>query len=490
MSRARAICLTLLLSSALAPLAEARAGAELGPNRWGLPGLGQTTVVPETRGAPLRLGLWGDTATLDAEHGIDVNLGTQDLTSRSLRFQLGVRAARNVLLSASLPYRFVSLQDGESFNGIGDLEIGGVVRWFSVGRTAVGAWGIVRVPTGDEAGLSTQKLEGEYGLTTTARFFEGGLAPELRWHLNLGYRLNKNENDGYAGAPGLPSQVGAFFPSYPAVDADEGGGRNDQLLIRSAVEFQRSWGHLFLELSTDWFVDDPDISFRENHSWFTPGIHLGHDDGVSLTAAWAIGLFADDPDTDYEPRLPDWHLQVGVSMPIFLGGRDRDDDFVPDSEDACPDEPEDIDGFADEDGCPDLDNDGDGVIDALDLAPDLMEDFDGFEDEDGRPDLDNDGDGIPDTQDRCPLRAEDFDGFEDDDGCPDVVLDADGDGILDGDDDCPQEPEDFDGFEDDDGCPELDNDLDGILDADDACPDQAENYDGIDDEDGCPEDAN
>jgi outer membrane protein OmpA-like peptidoglycan-associated protein len=87
------------------------------------------------------------------------------------------------------------------------------------------------------------------------------------------------------------------------------------------------------------------------------------------------------------------------------------------------------------------------------------EDVDGFEDEDGCPDPDNDGDGILDVDDACPDDAEDVDGFEDEDGCPDP--DNDGDGILDGDDgpqgECMNEPEDFDGDADLDGCPEEDS---------------------------------
>ena len=78
--------------------------------------------------------------------------------------------------------------------------------------------------------------------------------------------------------------------------------------------------------------------------------------------------------------------------------------------------------------------------------------MDGFQDEDGCPDLDSDGDGIPDTTDQCPLKAEDRDGFEDADGCPDE--DNDNDRIHDIDDKCPLEPETFNGVEDDDGCPD------------------------------------
>ncbi len=52
--------------------------------------------------------------------------------------------------------------------------------------------------------------------------------------------------------------------------------------------------------------------------------------------------------------------------------------------------------------CPELDKDGDGVKNGVDLAPTEPEDKDGFEDEDGKPDPDNDQDGILDVDDSCP----------------------------------------------------------------------------------------
>jgi outer membrane protein OmpA-like peptidoglycan-associated protein len=98
---------------------------------------------------------------------------------------------------------------------------------------------------------------------------------------------------------------------------------------------------------------------------------------------------------------------------------DRDQDGVDDAADGCPDEPEDRDGFEDDDGCPDPDNDHDGIPDDKDRCPNAAEDRDGFEDDDGCPDPDNDLDGIPDETDRCPLAAEVVNGVDDLDGCPD-----------------------------------------------------------------------
>jgi outer membrane protein OmpA-like peptidoglycan-associated protein len=133
----------------------------------------------------------------------------------------------------------------------------------------------------------------------------------------------------------------------------------------------------------------------------------------------------------------------------------------------------------------DNDPDKDGIVGDADKCPNDPEDKDGFQDDDGCPDPDNDGDGIPDTVDKCPNEAEDKDGFQDDDGCPDP--DNDGDGIPDAADKCPNEPEDKDGFQDEDGCPDPDNDGDGVLDANDKCPSEPETKNGYQDEDGCPD---
>jgi OOP family OmpA-OmpF porin len=118
---------------------------------------------------------------------------------------------------------------------------------------------------------------------------------------------------------------------------------------------------------------------------------------------------------------------------------DKDGDGIPDNVDKCPSDPENYNGFEDEDGCPDdPDTDGDGIADSKDQCIMEPEDKDGYLDTDGCPDLDNDADGIPDSADKCPDKPEDFDGFEDTDGCPDP--DNDGDTVLDVDDFCPNTP--------------------------------------------------
>jgi outer membrane protein OmpA-like peptidoglycan-associated protein len=75
------------------------------------------------------------------------------------------------------------------------------------------------------------------------------------------------------------------------------------------------------------------------------------------------------------------------------------------------------------------DRDGDTILDADDRCPDEPEDFDGYEDEDGCPEKgptkptisDRDGDTIPDDRDRCPDTPESKNGIDDEDGCPELM---------------------------------------------------------------------
>jgi outer membrane protein OmpA-like peptidoglycan-associated protein len=117
------------------------------------------------------------------------------------------------------------------------------------------------------------------------------------------------------------------------------------------------------------------------------------------------------------------------------------------------------------------DRDGDGYLDPKDKCPDQPENFQGFQDDDGCPDdSDTDGDGITDIKDSCVLEPEDKDGYLDEDGCPE--LDNDLDTLADATDKCALEAEDPDGYEDDDGCPDLDNDKDTVADVKDQCPNE------------------
>jgi outer membrane protein OmpA-like peptidoglycan-associated protein len=68
-------------------------------------------------------------------------------------------------------------------------------------------------------------------------------------------------------------------------------------------------------------------------------------------------------------------VRYRFDAPRHEGFEDSDGDGIPDRADKCRNEPEDVDGFQDEDGCPDRDNDEDGIPDIDDECPDLKGDL-------------------------------------------------------------------------------------------------------------------
>jgi len=103
--------------------------------------------------------------------------------------------------------------------------------------------------------------------------------------------------------------------------------------------------------------------------------------GFGATTEFDIGFGIEFHVGDrHRPTAEELRLAQGDPPP------DRDGDGIPDAQDACPDRPEDKDGFEDADGCPDIDNDRDGVLDIADKCPNVPETYNGYEDEDGCPD--------------------------------------------------------------------------------------------------------
>ncbi len=82
---------------------------------------------------------------------------------------------------------------------------------------------------------------------------------------------------------------------------------------------------------------------------------------------------------------------LGAALPPLPVGTDVDGDGFDYYADACPEEPEDVDGNLDGDGCPDPDDDGDGIADVDDACPREAESFNDFDDDDGcfdvKPDI-------------------------------------------------------------------------------------------------------
>ena len=372
--------------------------------------------------------------------------------------------------------------------GLGDTQVSGKLAFPTLPHVKLGAYGEVNFPTGSqERGFTTDSRDFLAMGLLTLDFTDLNSFVPTRLHVNAGYQWNRNEDSGYGIlSPDYPDSSGYWPPAYPPRSGTD-DTYNDQILFNAAVEFPAPQVTIFVEFEWDQFpnIDQLPAGLDKNTYWLTPGVSIPVGGGFEIKGAGDINLNPGDKESIQ--NVPDWGVWFSIGKSGAVIAQDSDGDGIADKEDNCPDQPEDVDGYDDGDGCPDPDNDADGIPDGQDKCPDLAEDIDGFEDGDGCPDLDNDQDGVPDAQDRCPNEPEDFDGDADDDGCPDLLKDSDSDGVADDLDRCPLQAEDADGFQDEDGCPDLDNDLDGIPDAEDQCPNSPESFNGFEDEDGCPD---
>jgi len=282
-------------------------------------------------------------------------------------------------VGAALP---VLLQDGDRLRGIGlsekklDRAAFGDARVYGKARLA-GAPGdlgiaaaasvVVVLPTGDDGDFA-----GEQGTVVEWRIAGGWRAERWAIAANAGARFRSEEvvllspsrpngNEligalaGEVAVPVVGSLIGGddrvwAIGEVEAVLGDSIGGAS----VRGPSPVEARWG----------------VRARVSEGW-------------SVSAGMGAGL------TPAEVGSPAWRVMAMATYSSGAGSAGRGDwdgDGVRDDVDRCVAEPEDRDGWADSDGC---------------------------------PDPDDDVDGIPDDEDKCPREAEDFDGYDDADGCPD-----------------------------------------------------------------------
>lgn len=415
----------------------------------------------------------------------------QDLQSGTLRMNVVLGVARYLELGISVPLHFDLIADSIKASkltgsGAGDPTLSAKTGFAAAGDHILdfGLLVSATLPTKSPKGFLPKHTGSlDAGDTAPPRFFSSYASG---WSARALATLDLTR---------LETPIP--FRAHAGAGLKNAGVGKDRLLLGGGLEWVPiPYLGFFAEAQTETRSDRVSEALGKDLFQATAGFWANSDEGMFFSAGVHRRLSKADYTTYHKPEgggvfkyragaAPELALALTIGWSGMLAPQDMDKDGVPDSQDPCPNDAEDKDGFQDFDGCPERDNDEDSVSDGSDRCPLEPEDRDGIEDGDGCPDHDNDGDNIPDALDKCPHEPEDLDNIEDYDGCPD--LDNDKDGVLDAQDKCPTQPEDKDGYEDADGCPDPDNDGDRILDAMDKCPAEPETQNGFEDEDGCPD---
>ena len=329
---------------------------------------------------------------------------------------LNLGLADHIVLFVDMPYHFIIEEFGQRESNLGDLYFGARFNFFGTREDIfqIGAQATMTINTASLAS-SNQSFAGQVDKSP----YLGGWF-ELLLNFNAGDHVRIPIQAGYKLSTQGQTVTADLFVGN---EFTYGGGvlvmlGSDRFMI-SAEAFGRTAANKTVSF---WTKEETPVEVLGGFKWLPKfGFTLGVGGSAGVTSGYGA---------------PDWRVfaMLGYTMPAEEKAPDADGDGIQDDLDMCPTEAEDMDGFEDEDGCPDLDNDGDGIADVDDKCPNDPEDMDGFEDEDGCPDPDNEGDGILDVDDQCPNDP----GPPENNGCPDP--DRDGDGVPDRIDNCPDQP--------------------------------------------------
>ncbi|MCY1021495.1 OmpA family protein [Pyxidicoccus sp. MSG2] len=365
-----------------------------------------------------------------------------------------------------------------------------VTDWLELGAQVpiVTQWGpdtsVLGVATPETAGLGTPWLQGRAGIFSEAD--EGPL--DLAVHLGVALPVGNSEvltkDDGFVFSPrvGLGKALGGTW----RVGADVGALVRTKTYalspatqpLRDEMGVEMNGG---VNLSAGLFGLKEELVVRGTLPFADAPESMEVLLGLrARTGADSEVYIMGGPGFGQTPGTPNFRVLAGMTFGPESGSAarcvegqsydvarcpdlDADGDGVKNVADRCPSSK----GLAQLDGCADGDDDQDGILNLADRCASQPENTNGFEDEDGCPDdPDTDKDGIADSKDSCPREAEDADGFEDTNGCPDP--DNDADGIADARDACINEA----GPKENRGCPDKDRDSDGLVDRLDNCPDE------------------
>jgi outer membrane protein OmpA-like peptidoglycan-associated protein len=316
-------------------------------------------------------------------------------------------------------------------------------------RLAVGA--VLFVPSGSQASYT-----GDGGVHVRPRATLAGEAGALAYAARLGYHIRPE-----------PRSIGTV---------------GDELTVGAAVGWKGLEGRLLVgpELLIAAGTRTEFLSGRSTAAELILGGHLMA--GESLRFGVGAG-----PGLSQAAGSPAFRVLAEMSWLGSAAPPDRDQDGVPDREDACPDRAGVRTGDPRTNGCPPPpDTDRDGIIDPEDACPAQP----GPRTSDPRtngcpPPPDADRDTIIDGEDACPAEPGPRTNDPRTNGCPPAPPpDRDKDTIPDAEDACPDHPGVRTGDPKTNGC--ADRDMDGMFDNEDACPDQAGARDADPKKNGCP----
>lgn len=312
-----------------------------------------------------------------------------------------------LVVSLGLPYYFILKEETDGFGpgspaeaalinglrpngtGIGDLSVAARVRLYGKRDDLfqIAIQGAANIHTATLAD-SKQFYRGESGVGGEIEVpFTFNVIEILRFSGNLGVRFRPSEqllSDPDAGGVRQPLNLSLGH------EFTYGVGMIAELLDKQLSVIAEFYGRLGLSERTG---SSGFAKREESPAEVLAGVKYFHRTGFTAGAGGGMGIQRGYGSPDFRV-----FAMIGFTMPEEKPPVDSDGDGLFDHEDECPHEPEDKDGFEDENGCPDPDNDQDTVLDVDDRCP--IEP--GVPENEGCPDPDRDGDTVPDRIDNCP----------------------------------------------------------------------------------------
>jgi outer membrane protein OmpA-like peptidoglycan-associated protein len=227
--------------------------------------------------------------------------------------------------------------------GLGDLRLVpkiAIVRRGTLDRHFLFGLALpVSLPTGND-----NALRGAGGITLGAQLLFAGHLGKLGLGMDVGYRWRAQH------PAGLPWGDGVTFGPWVSYGLTDKLGLRAEAYAEKAVGADVGGADFPVELLGG-------VEYRIGNVAVYGGASFGLTDGVGA---------------------PSFRIIAGVRFrhhaPERQGFRDSDGDGILDKDDGAPYEPEDFDGYRDDDGVPDPDNDDDGIPDADDECPELKGD--------------------------------------------------------------------------------------------------------------------